>query len=95
MEHVAIDLGGRESQVCIRSKEGQVVLERRVATSQLGKLLQGLDCDSAQLLPATALPIQKHMAARPSRRAADDEARQETILTGRPLHTLDLDDPMA
>ena len=40
MEHVAIDLGGRESQVCIRSEDGSVLLERRVATSQLGKLLR-------------------------------------------------------
>jgi hypothetical protein len=28
MEHVAIDRGGRESQVCIRSKEGKILLER-------------------------------------------------------------------
>jgi transposase len=41
MEHVAFDLGGRESQVCIRSAEGQILVERRVPTSQLGKLLQG------------------------------------------------------
>jgi transposase len=41
MEHVAFDLGGRESQVCIRSSEGQILLERRVATSQLGRLLTG------------------------------------------------------
>jgi len=40
MEHVAIDLGGRESQVCIRSTEGLVVLEKRVLTAHLGKLLE-------------------------------------------------------
>jgi transposase len=40
MEHVAIDLGGRESQVCIRSETGAVVLERRVATSSLGSFLR-------------------------------------------------------
>jgi transposase len=40
MEHVAIDLGGRESQVCIRSKEGEILLERRVATSSLRFLLK-------------------------------------------------------
>jgi transposase len=40
MEHVAFDLGGRESQVCIRSSEGQVLVESRVPTSQLAKLLQ-------------------------------------------------------
>src|SRR5258708_23988189 len=40
MEHVAFDLGGRESQVCIRSSDGQVLLESRVPTAHLGKLLQ-------------------------------------------------------
>jgi transposase len=40
VEHVAIDLGGRESQVCIRSDKGEVVLERRVATSSLARLLR-------------------------------------------------------
>ncbi len=40
MEHVAIDLGGRESQVCIRSEKGEVLLERRVTTSSLAKLLK-------------------------------------------------------
>jgi len=40
MEHVAIDLGGRESQVCIRSADGQVLLEKRVPTTHLAKLLE-------------------------------------------------------
>jgi transposase len=40
VEHVAIDLGGRQSQVCIRSKKGEVLLERRVATSSLSRLLK-------------------------------------------------------
>lgn len=35
MEHVAIDLGGRESQVCVRSADGEVVQECRVATSKI------------------------------------------------------------
>jgi transposase len=35
MDHVAIDLGGRESQICIRGPDNQVLVERRVATSQL------------------------------------------------------------
>jgi transposase len=39
MEHVAIDLGGRESQVCIRSADGRILLERRVLTGLLGKVL--------------------------------------------------------
>jgi hypothetical protein len=46
MEHVAIDLGGRESQVCIRSKEGEILLER-----------PGRDVESAFLAEAkTAKP---------------------------------------
>ena len=39
MEHVAIDLGGRESQVCIRSTDGEILLERRHATAHLGRFL--------------------------------------------------------
>ena len=39
MEHIAIDLGGRESQVCIRSSEGTILEERRVATTRLGVTL--------------------------------------------------------
>jgi transposase len=40
MEHVAFDLGGRESQVCIRSSDGQILLEQRVPTARLGKVLE-------------------------------------------------------
>ena len=32
MEHVAIDLGGRESQICVRSSDGKIQEERRWAT---------------------------------------------------------------
>lgn len=32
MEHIAIDLGARESQVCVRSEKGEVIEERRIAT---------------------------------------------------------------
>ena len=35
MEHVAIDLGGSQSQICIRSSDGQVIDERRVRTADL------------------------------------------------------------
>jgi transposase len=35
MEHVAIDLGGRESQICARSADGTIIDERRYATSEL------------------------------------------------------------
>jgi transposase len=40
MEHIAIDLGKRESQVCIRGPEGNVVEERRVMTGRLKRYLQ-------------------------------------------------------
>ena len=39
MEHIAIDLGSRESQVCVRSSDGQILEERRVGTRSLGKFL--------------------------------------------------------
>lgn len=39
MEHVAIDLGGRESQVCIRDGAGGIVLEERVSTANLRSFL--------------------------------------------------------
>lgn len=41
MQHIAIDLGGMESQVCVRTADGQIVQERKVATRSLGKYLQG------------------------------------------------------
>lgn len=40
MEHVAIDLGGRESQICIRSSDGTVVHESRQATRRVGEFLK-------------------------------------------------------
>jgi transposase len=39
MEHVAIDLGGRQSQVCIRSSSGEVLKEARIATQEIGTFL--------------------------------------------------------
>jgi transposase len=39
MEHVAIDLGSRESQVCIRDEAGEILLERKVQTAKLGAYL--------------------------------------------------------
>jgi len=35
MEHLAIDLGGRESQICVRSSDGQIIDERRCRTAAL------------------------------------------------------------
>ncbi len=40
MDHIGIDLGGRESQICVRSEDGQVVEEDRLATASLGRFLQ-------------------------------------------------------
>jgi len=39
MEHIAIDLGGRESQVCARNEVGEIVDERRVRTASLDDYL--------------------------------------------------------
>lgn len=40
MKHIAIDLGGRESQICIRREDGTIVEERRILTNSLPKYLQ-------------------------------------------------------
>jgi transposase len=39
MEHIAIDLGGKESQVCVRGADGAILDERRCATAALGSYL--------------------------------------------------------
>ncbi len=39
MEHVAIDLGGRESQVCVRSSTGEILEERRIRTDAIERYL--------------------------------------------------------
>ena len=41
MDHIAIDLGSKESQVCVRASDGQILEERRVGTRSLGKYLTG------------------------------------------------------
>lgn len=40
MQHVAIDLGGRKSQVCVRAPDGQILLEQKVATRSLKGFLE-------------------------------------------------------
>jgi len=40
MEHVAIDLGGMESQVCVRTHSGEIVQERKLATAGIGAYLK-------------------------------------------------------
>jgi transposase len=39
MEHVAIDLGGRKSQVCVRGADGQILEEKQWPTRELGEYL--------------------------------------------------------
>ena len=39
MNHVAIDLGGKESQICIRQPDGAIVEERKVPTRKLTELV--------------------------------------------------------
>jgi transposase len=39
MDHIAIDLGGRESQICIRTSDGRIVDEQRMATRSLKAFL--------------------------------------------------------
>ena len=40
MQHVAIDLGGKESQVCIRTADGTITEERKHPTQRLAKLMR-------------------------------------------------------
>lgn len=40
MQHVAIDLGGRESQVCVRAEDGRILHESKIATVALGSFLK-------------------------------------------------------
>lgn len=39
MEHLAIDLGKRESQICLRDERGEILEEARVDTGEIGKYL--------------------------------------------------------
>jgi len=41
MDHIAIDLGSRESQICVRAGDGTIQEERRLGTRSLGKFLTG------------------------------------------------------
>jgi len=35
MQHVAVDLGGKESQICVRAEDGRILQERKIATRRL------------------------------------------------------------
>lgn len=39
MEHIAIDWGGRESQICVRSADEEIIESRRIRTARLGEYL--------------------------------------------------------
>jgi transposase len=39
MDHVAIDLGSRKSQICVRSSDGEIIEEKRWETWELGRYL--------------------------------------------------------
>ncbi len=39
MHHVAIDLGSKESQICVRQPDGTIVIEKKHPTRRLGELL--------------------------------------------------------
>ena len=41
MEHVAIDLGSRKSQICVRSSQGEILEEKRWETWDLKRYLEG------------------------------------------------------
>jgi transposase len=41
MDHVAIDLGAKKSQICVRSADGQILEEKRWPTGELGQYLAG------------------------------------------------------
>ena len=41
MQHIAIDLGGTESQVCVRASDGQILTERKLRNDALQKFLRG------------------------------------------------------
>lgn len=41
MDHIAIDLGGTESQICVRSSDGKVIDEKRCRTARLASYLKG------------------------------------------------------
>jgi transposase len=41
VKHAAIDLGGRESQICIRAEDGTIIEERRHQTRLLPQLMKG------------------------------------------------------
>lgn len=54
MKHVAIDLGGRESQLCVRAEDGTILREAKVATRSLPRLLAELKEPSRVIVETSA-----------------------------------------
>jgi transposase len=54
VEHIAIDLGGRESQICVRNGQGEIVEERRHPTARLGKYLAKREPGARVLLESSS-----------------------------------------
>jgi transposase len=54
MNHVAVDLGSRKSQFCVRTPQGQVLRQAKVKTEELGKLFQQLDAPCRVVLETSA-----------------------------------------
>jgi transposase len=54
MNHVAIDLGGRESQICVRASDGTIVEERRYPTRHLDKLMRTWTTPSRVIVETSA-----------------------------------------
>jgi len=64
MLHVAIDLGGRESQICVREEDGSLVKEGRWPTAKLEKLLEEFPAGSRVVVETCAEAFSTADAAR-------------------------------
>jgi transposase len=40
MQHIAIDLGAKESQICVRAEQGEILHEGKVLTNSLDRYLK-------------------------------------------------------
>jgi transposase len=58
MEHIAIDLGGRESQICIRNERGEILGEKRWATAELSRFLATRTAGARVLVESSAEAFQ-------------------------------------
>lgn len=58
MEHIAIDLGGRESQICVRNERGEILREMRFPTTKLEDLLAGAEPGARVVLETSAEAFQ-------------------------------------